>query len=126
MYDELKTAYERGELIDITTIGAKSGNAHRIEMGFHHFDGTFYLTGRPGRKRDWLANVIANPEFTVHLKQSMTADIAVRGSEVTDPDERSRIMYRILVESWGNPIAKADHILDRWAEGAPLASFSIV
>ena len=121
---ELEAAYDRGELIDITTVGAKSGAQRRIEMGFHHFDGSFYLTGRPGRRRDWLANMKANPEFTVHLKQTITADIPARAEEVTDPDVRARVLRRILIESWGNPEAKADHILARWVEGAPLVQFT--
>ena len=123
MHDTLREAYERSELIDITTIGARTGSPRRIEIAFHHFDGTFYITGRPGRARDWLANLHANPEFTVHLKQSSGADIPATAAAITDPDERARILYRILVESWGNPTAKADHILPRWVEGAPLVRF---
>ena len=125
MQDALAQAYNNGELIDITTIGARSGNSHRIEMGFHHFDGSFYLTGRPGRGRDWLANLKANPEFTVHLTQSTRADIAASATEVTDADERASVLYRILIESWGNPKSKADHILQRWVDGAPLVEFTL-
>ena len=44
----------------------------RTEIYFHQFDGKFYLTGRPGFKRDWVANIVANPEFTLHLKHGVT------------------------------------------------------
>ena len=75
----VKEVLERGGTVDITTIGRKSGLPRRTEIYFHQFDGKFYLTGRPGFKRDWVANIVANPEFTLHLKHGVTADNPVRG-----------------------------------------------
>ena len=121
----IRQALELGGVVDITTVGAKSGRERRIEIVFHHFDGNFYITGKPGFPRDWLANMKANPEFTLHLKRSISADLAVVASEVTDQTERAAILYRILTESWGNEHAKAEHILPRWVEGAPLVEFGL-
>jgi deazaflavin-dependent oxidoreductase (nitroreductase family) len=120
-----RTAMDKGGVIDIATIGAKSGSAHRIEIVFHHFDGHYYITGKPGFKRDWLANLKANPEFTLHLITGPGTNISARAAEVTDRDERATVLYRILTESWGNEPAKADHILPQWVEGAPLVSFTL-
>ncbi len=121
----VKNALDRGGVIDITTLGAKSGTHHRIEIVFHQFDGSYYITGKPGYKRDWLANINANPEFTVHLKRGLIADVAAKANEITVDDRRAKVLYRILTESWGNVPAKAEHILPRWVEGAPLVEFTV-
>ena len=121
----VKNALDSGGIIDITTWGARSGTARRIEIVFHQFDGSYYITGKPGVKRDWLANLNANPGFTVHLKRGLTADVAASAKEITDEGQRAKVLYRILTESWGNEPAKADHILPRWVEDAPLVEFTV-
>lgn len=35
------------QVIDITTIGRKSGQPRRIEIWFHNLDGRLYITGTP-------------------------------------------------------------------------------
>jgi deazaflavin-dependent oxidoreductase (nitroreductase family) len=114
-----------GGVVDITTVGARSGEHRRIEIVFHHFDGSYYITGKPGFKRDWLANMKANPEFTVHLKRGLTADVSAVAEEITDEDERAKVLYRILTESWDNEPAKANHVLPRWVKDAPLVQFTV-
>ena len=99
-------ALERGGVIDITTLGAKTGKPHRVEINFHHFDGNYYITGQHGRKRDWLANMKANPKFTVHLKHGLIAEVPAEAKEIVDKDRRAEVLYRILTESWGNVPAK--------------------
>ncbi|NNC74645.1 MAG: nitroreductase family deazaflavin-dependent oxidoreductase [Acidimicrobiia bacterium] len=121
----IKSALDRGGVIDITTVGAKSGTHRRIEIVFHHFDGSYYITGKPGIKRDWLANLNANPGFTVHLKGALTADLSASAAAIVDEEERAKVLYRILTESWGNEPAKADHILPRWVNDAPLVEFTV-
>jgi deazaflavin-dependent oxidoreductase (nitroreductase family) len=125
MDSETQDALDRGGVIDITTIGARSGANRRIEIFFHQLDGSYYITGRPGHKRDWLANMIANPQFTVHLKHDVTADVPVDARVIVDEEERATILYRILTESWDNEPAKAEHILPRWVDDAPLVEFSV-
>lgn len=120
-----RDALARGGVIDITTVGAKSGADRRIEIVFHQFDGKYYITGKPGFKRDWLANMIANPQITVHLKDGVTADVPAEAHEITDGDQRATVLYRILTESWDNEPAKAEHILPRWVDEAPLVEFTV-
>lgn len=110
-------------VVDITTIGAKSGQERRIEINFLQLGGNYYITGHPGRKRDWLANLKANPDFVVHLKGDNRADISATARLITDDDERATVLYRILTEGWANEKSKADHILARWVAGAPLIEF---
>ena len=119
------TALKAGGVCDITTIGARSGLPRRIEIVFHHFDGEYYITGRPGAKRDWLANLIANPGFTLHLKGDVQADFDATAEAITEEQERAEVLYRILTESWGNEPSKANHILPRWVAGAPLVKFDL-
>lgn len=118
-------ALARGGVIDITTVGAKTDASRRIEIVFHQFDGMYYITGRPGFKRDWLANLIANPQFTVHLRGDSGADVSATAREVTDEDQRAAVLYRILTESWDNEPAKAEHILPRWVNQSPLVEFTV-
>lgn len=125
MDPEITQALERGGVVDITTIGARSGAERRIEIYFHQLGGKYYITGRPGIKRDWLANMAANPRFTLHLKQGVRADLPVDARVITDEEERSGVLYRILTESWDNEPAKADHILPRWTATAPLVEFTL-
>ena len=119
-------ALEKGGVVDITTTGRASGLPRRIEIFFHQLDGDYFITGRPGRKRDWLANLIANPEFTLHLKHGVTADLPAVATEVTDRDERETAIFRILTESWNSSPEQARAGLDTWVEGAPLVRFTLV
>ena len=121
----LQDAYDRGGVVDITTIGAKTGLPRRIEINFLALDGSYYITGHPGNKRDWLANMKANSGFTVHIKTGQTADVAATATEITDPDERAAVLYRILTNGWGNEPSKASHLLQRWVDAAPLVEFTV-
>jgi deazaflavin-dependent oxidoreductase (nitroreductase family) len=123
MNREVQEAIERGGIADITTIGRSSGEPHRIEIYFHHFDGEFYLTGRHGRKRDWEANIVANPDFTLHLKRGVSADVPVVGEPEPDPEERARILRRALIENWDSPPDQVDASLHKWVEGSPFIRF---
>ena len=118
-------ALARGGVIDITTVGAKTGANRRIEIVFHQFDGQYYITGKPGYKRDWLANLIANPQFTLHLRDGAAPDVPANAQVISDEDRRAAVLYRILTESWDNEPAKAEHILPRWVNDAPLVEFTI-
>lgn len=84
--------------IDITTTGRRSGEPRRIEIWFMHVDGTIYITGTPGR-RDWFANLSANPAFTFHLKGSVVADLPAQAVVVSDHEERRRL-FAAATSSW--------------------------
>jgi len=125
MDQETKSALDESGVIDITTIGAKTGTARRLEINFLQIDGRYFITGRPGRKRDWQANLRATPDFTVHLKNGVVADVPARARLISDEDERAEVLYRILTEGWGNESAKANHILPDWVVKAPLIEFTV-
>ncbi len=77
----------RYRTIDLTTTGRRSGRPARIEIWWFHVDGRFIVTGTPGR-RDWFANVRADPEVTVHTP---VGDFAGRATVIDDPEFRRRV-----------------------------------
>ncbi len=91
MDERVRQALANDRTIDITTTGRSSGLPRRIETWFYRVDDQIYLTGSPGR-RDWYANLLANPDFTFHLKQS----VARGTSRSRNPDHRSREEARDL------------------------------
>ncbi len=90
---------ERGETIDITTTGRRSGLSRRIELVYHNVEGRILLSGRPGFPRGWIANLHADPRMTFHLKRSLMADLPARGRVVTDRAERERLLPAIA-DAW--------------------------
>lgn len=123
MDQKIEEALARGGIVDITTTGRKSGRPRRIEIFMHNFDGQMYLTGRPGFKRDWLANLAAHPEFTLHLKRGVNADLSATATVITDPERRRGVIYRARTESWGVDPDRAQRDHDHWAQTSPLVSF---
>ncbi len=118
-------AFKQGGVADITTTGAKSGKPRRIEINFISLDDDHYLTGHPGNPRDWLANMSANPDFTLHLKQGVKVDLPVTASVVTDAEVRRAVSHQILTERLGVDPADAVTQLDRWVSDSPLVRFEV-
>ena len=118
MDKEVKEALERNRTIDITTTGRKTGQPRRKEIWFHNLDGRLFITGTPGR-RDWYANMLANSDFTFHLKQSVPADLPARARPVLDQASRRDIIARI------NQRLGRSRDLDAWAAGSPLVEVEL-
>jgi deazaflavin-dependent oxidoreductase (nitroreductase family) len=97
--DRIARALSRGHTIDITTTGRRSGEPRRIELVFHNIDGHVVISGLPGR-RDWYANLVANPRLTFHLKGAVKADLPATARPIVEPDERRAIMQRVAA-NWG-------------------------
>jgi deazaflavin-dependent oxidoreductase (nitroreductase family) len=94
--DAREALTKSGSVIDITTTGRKTGQPRRIEIVFHNFGGTVYISGFPRpQKRSWLANLEAHPDFTFHLKHDVKADLAATARSITDPAERRPILEKI-------------------------------
>lgn len=119
-----QAALEAGGICDITTIGARSGRPHRIEIAFHHLDDEWFIAGKPGFKRDWLANLKANPEFTLHLRSG--GDVTGRATEITEPEERDRLLYAVRTRSWRVDPEKARTTNSEWVATSPLVRFTVV
>jgi deazaflavin-dependent oxidoreductase (nitroreductase family) len=107
--------------IDITTVGARSSTARRIEVWFHRVDGRWYLTGMPG-PRSWYANVRANPRFIVHLKHGVTADLPATAAPVDEPTRRRVITAVLDLQNRPDVAARVSRRqdLDDWLARSPL------
>lgn len=111
---EIRSALSRGGLVDITTIGRTSGERRRLEIAFHNIDGRIYISGMPSpRRRSWLANLDANPEFTFHMKGHVKADLPARARIIDDVGERREILPYVA-RAWRR------NDVDRMVEQSPL------
>jgi deazaflavin-dependent oxidoreductase (nitroreductase family) len=119
MDDRVQDALARDRTIDITTRGRKSGQLHRTELWFYQIEGHLYITGAPGR-RDWYANLLAHPEFTLHLRQSTKADLPARATPVLDRTRRRAIIASIDQQLGGS------RDLDAWVAGGPLVAVELL
>ena len=120
MHEQVQYALEQGGVIDITTRGRNTGQPRRIEIRFHHIEGQVYITGRPPRRRDWYANLLAHPEFTFHLKQRIQADLPARATPILDQARRRAIIAAIH--------QKRDVYQDveAWVERSPLVAVELL
>lgn len=93
-------ALEHGHRIDITTRGRKTGEARRIEIMFHNIGGRIFISGRPEWPRSWIANLLADPRFTFHLKSGVLADLPAEARLIADAGERRTVLEPIS-RLWG-------------------------
>ena len=107
----------RHRTIDLTTTGRKSGKPRRIEIWWFHVDGRFVITGTPGR-RDWLANVLANPNVTIHVAGR---DLPARATPIDDSNVR-RGVFTHSSTSWYTTQAE----LDRLVATSPMVEITFV
>jgi deazaflavin-dependent oxidoreductase (nitroreductase family) len=104
MDDAVRDAIAHGRrLIDITTIGRRTGEPRRIEITYQIIDDRIYISGMPvaGRTRAWLRNLAAEPRFTFHLKGRVVADLPATARVITDEAER-RAVFTEIVKVWTN------------------------
>jgi deazaflavin-dependent oxidoreductase (nitroreductase family) len=98
MMDLVRAELADDPTVDITTTGRQTGLPRRIEIWMLDVDGRFYITGTPGR-RDWLANLAADPNLTVHLKRHAHVDLEARATPVDDPVARRAVLEH-LTAAW--------------------------
>src|SRR3954464_11218872 len=101
MDPRLRAALDRGQVIDLTTTGRRSGERRRIEIVFHNIDGRIVISGMPSqRTRGWLYNLKANPAGTLHFKgPGVVADVDGGAHKVTDPPGR-RLLLEQVPRNW--------------------------
>jgi deazaflavin-dependent oxidoreductase (nitroreductase family) len=120
MDDDVLRALRQDRRFDITTTGRRTGEPRRIEIALPSVDGRLYLTGTPGRPRSWYANLRDHPDFTLHVKESASADLAARATPVLDRAERRRVIAGIL-QHWRRDPGE----LDAWVAQSPLVSVEL-
>ncbi|MDY7101282.1 MAG: nitroreductase/quinone reductase family protein [Actinomycetota bacterium] len=115
----VRAALATDETIDITTTGRRSGRPQRIEIWFRRVGERIFITGTPGR-RDWYANLAAEPTFTFHLKESTRADLAAEARLVVDGDERRAVFGHPSMRWYVEQVETIDDLVD----GSPLVEVS--
>lgn len=115
MDQAVERALDNDRVIDITTTGRHSGQPRRIEIWFHRVDGRYYITGSPGR-RDWYANLLAQPDFFFHLKGSVHADLPAKATPITRAADKEAVLRSI---PWVRDQVDADKLPD-WLARSPL------
>lgn len=92
----IEASLSKGHVVEITTRGRRSGQPRRIEITFHNIGGRIYISGMPRReRRDWLANLDADPRFTFHLKGAVKADLPATARVIEDETERREILPHV-------------------------------
>ena len=123
MDEKIEAALSVDMTIDITTTGRKTGEARRIEIWSHYVDGMVLLAASPGR-RSWYANLVANPQFTYHLKETIQADVPATARAITDEEERRSVLTRLKEASpfrQGQPMED----VEEWVRGSCLIEVTL-
>jgi hypothetical protein len=118
--ETIRHALVNDRLVDIVTIGRKTGELRKIEIWFHNIDGRIIICGKPrGERSDgtpwsnrgWLANMRANPKFTFCLKESCEAELSAQAVEITDVDDRRRLMVLPNMEWYREQVEKVEDLV---------------
>ena len=120
MNEAITQALGKDKVIDITTMGRKSGQPRRIEIWFHYLDDELFITGIPG-PRDWFANLIANPQFTFHLKESVQADVPATAAPITEEAKRREVFTKIAERRADGRAMD----VEAWVQGSPLVQVEL-
>jgi hypothetical protein len=114
MNAKIRGALARNLTIDMTTTGRRSGKPGRTEIRSHRTGGRYHATGTPGR-RDWHANLLADPWSAFRLKEPVRADLPARAAPVTGRAERRRV-FLAGKTIWERP---DERTIEEWVEHAP-------
>jgi hypothetical protein len=121
MRKEIRDALGKDRTIDIVTIGAKSGLPRRTEIWFTNVNGRIIICGTPSAtgekgpysRRDWLANLRANPAFTFCLKESMKMELPARAVEIVDPEDRRYLMSAPETKWYREQVDSVDDLVNK-------------
>lgn len=117
MNEGVNDALRKDMVVDITTVGRKSGERRRIEIWAHFLEGRVLITGSPGR-RSWYANMLGDPSVTLHLKGDLRIDLPATARAVTDPAERRQLLTAIKSASGFEQRRTMD--VEAWVTGSCL------
>jgi deazaflavin-dependent oxidoreductase (nitroreductase family) len=98
---------ENEKVLELTTIGGKTGLLRTIEIWFVVSEGRFYLFAERGEAANWVKNIRRNPKVTVRIGDGQ-ADATAR---VLDRDADRKL--------WEN-VAAIAHRKYGWGDGLPV------
>ena len=109
-------------IVDITTTGRKTGGPRRIEIWAHYVDGRVFITGSPGT-RSWYANLVANPDFSFHLKDDYKADLLATARPILDTGRRRDTLSKLFEVSKFRQGQGMN--VDEWVQNSPLVEVTL-
>ena len=86
-----------------------------MEIWLHNINGQIIITGTPG-PRGWLANLSTNPEFTLHLKGAVQANLPARARLISEPGEHLAIMSAAETDWYREQVGGGEPLVD----GSPM------
>ena len=101
--------------VDITTRGRKTSLARRIEIWAHYLQGRIFLASRPGR-RSWYANLIDNPEFTIHIKEIKTINIPAIANPILEKENRHLALE--IIQGGTEFQERKNMVIEDWVSGS--------
>jgi deazaflavin-dependent oxidoreductase (nitroreductase family) len=124
--DELVVeALRNDRVIDITTLGRKTGLPRRIEIGLVNLGDMFVISGHPGRPRSWYANLLANPKFTLHVKGTAQADLQAKATPIRDTHRRRAVFIQAAAMGRYRR-GETEMDVEEWVNKAPLVHVEIL
>lgn len=118
MNETIQNALAQDTLVDITATGRKSGEPRRFEIVLRRHEGGYFIAGQP-QPKDWYANMLADPAITLHLKQSVQADLPATASPVLEPVLRRELFQKFFGDS------EMMDDLEQWVEDAKLIEIQL-
>ena len=122
MDDKITNALRVDMVVDITTTGRKTGEPRRIEIWAHSIEDRILMAGAPGT-RSWYANMLADPNVTLHLKDDVKADLPATARAVTEDAERRELLTAIKSASRFNQRRTMD--VEAWVRGSCLVELAL-
>ncbi|MEA3511348.1 MAG: hypothetical protein U9R51_07940 [Actinomycetota bacterium] len=118
--DRIRLALEKDRVVDIITTGARSRLQRTTEIWFTNVSGRIIICGTPGGTggngprvpRDWLANLVAYPEFTFCLKESVEACLPARATPVGDVVQRRALMSAPETQWYRDEVDSVDDLVE--------------
>lgn len=116
---KIQKALQADRTIDIVTTGAKTGQLRRTEIWFWNINGRIIICGTPSAggesgpraRRDWLANLMVNPEFLFCLKESVQIELPARAKIITDLADRRAIMSAPETHWYRQQVGSVDELI---------------
>src|SRR5688500_18621835 len=84
----------------LTTTGRITGNLHEIEIWFGVANGRLYMLAGAGKRSDWVANLIKQPNVTIRIAGQIF-DAVARVVEADTPEDG--MVRKLLVEKYRSP-----------------------
>ena len=117
--ERIRRALRTDRTIDIVTTGAQTSRPRTTEIWFTNVGGRIIICGTPSAKggpgprkpRDWLANMLAYPDFLFCLKESVRAQLTARALPVRDPAERRALMTAPETAWYREQVSSVDELV---------------